>query len=185
MCPTVDLAEATFQRLQAVAKPFVDTPETVIIRLLDAHESALKERSSSVQTDDGVQLFNPHTPPDLTFTKVVKAEFCGRTLDRGDTNWNGLLDVAVRKAKAVSRSSSDLKRLIAVNFVEGAKTVEGFRFLSDVGISVQGQDSNGAWRAIHHVAQQLRCEVRVTFVWRDKESAAFPGATGQFIVRGS
>lgn len=184
MCPTVDLTEATFHRLQAVAKPFVDTPETVIIRLLNAYDSVLKEEAGSVHADDGVRQFNPHTPPDLTFTKVVGAEFCGRTLDRGDANWNGLLDAAVRKAKDAARSSADLKRLIAVNFVEGAKTVEGFRFLSDVGLSVQGQDSNGAWRAIHHVAQQLGCELKVTFVWRDKESAAFPGLTGQFIVRG-
>lgn len=56
---------------------------------------------------------------------------------------------------------------------------------TDVGLSVQGQDANGAWRAALHVAQQLRCPLKVTFIWRDnKDGAAFPGVTGQFSMPG-
>jgi hypothetical protein len=34
------------------------------------------------------------------------------------------------------------------------------------------------------VAQQLGCKLKATFIWRDKESAAFPGVTGQFLIAG-
>ena len=78
----------------------------------------------------------------------------------------------------------DLKKLVIVNFVEGEKSNEGYRFLSDVGLSVQGQDANGAWKAACHVAQQLGRELKAVFIWREKEGAAFPGVTGEFHIEG-
>jgi hypothetical protein len=73
---------------------------------------------------------------------------------------------------------------LAQPFAEGEKTSEGFRFLSDVGLSVQGQDANGAWKGACHVAQQLGCALKVTFIWRDKDEAAFPGVKGEFVIAG-
>lgn len=185
MAPSVELSPATFTRLQAHAIPLVDTIESVINRLLDAHE---KKGGTPVAGEGGessnVRQFNPQTPPGLTHTKVLAVEFDGKSLERGEANWNGLLNAAVRKAKSKAKSAADLKRMLAVNFVEGSKTDEGYRFLSDIGLSVQGQDANGAWRAARHVAEQLGCPLKVTFLWRDKEGAAFPGVTGQFSMIG-
>lgn len=185
MAPTVELSPTTFMRLQAHAVPLVDTIESVINRLLDAQEA---KGGAPVVGGDGentsIRQFNPHTPPDLTHTKVLAVEFDGAALDRGEANWNGLLNAAVRKAKSKAKSAADLKRLLAVNFIEGAKADEGYRFLSDIGLSVQGQDANGAWRAARHVAQQLDCSLKVTFLWRSKEGASFPGVTGQFSMTG-
>jgi len=181
MAPSVELSPSTFIRLQAHAVPLVDTIESVINRLLDTFET---KGGVPVAGEEGenVRQFNPHTPPDLTHTKVLAVEFDGKALERGDANWNGLLNAAVRKAKGKAKSAADLKRLLAVNFVEGSKADEGYRFLSDIGLSVQGQDANGAWRAARHVAQQVGCPLTVTFVWREKEGAAFPGAMGQFAM---
>lgn len=49
---------------------------------------------------------------------------------------------------------------------------------------VQQQAFNSAWRAACHIAQQLGCPLNATFVWRDKEDAAFPGVVGQFSIFG-
>jgi hypothetical protein len=49
---------------------------------------------------------------------------------------------------------------------------------------VQGQDANGAWKGACHVAQQLGRDVKATFIWRDKEGAAFPGVTGELHIKG-
>ena len=186
MSPSVDLSPTTFSRLQTHAVPLVDTIESVITRLLDAYEA--KSGTPIAPTDsDGdstARQFNPNTPPNLRHTKALAIEFGGKPLARGEVNWNGLLNAAVREARAKAKSSADLKKLLIVNFVEGQKSDEGYRFLSDVGISVQGQDANGAWKGACHVAQQLGCELKATFVWREKEGAAFPGTTGQFHISG-
>ncbi len=186
MSPSVDLTASTFTRLQAHAVPLVDTIESVINRLLDAYET--KGGTPVPATDDGeggnLRQFSPNTPPDLTHTKVLAIELGGKPLARGEANWNGLLNAAVRLAKAKAKSSAELKKLVSVNFVEGRKSDEGYRFLSDIGLSVQGQDANGAWRGACHVAQQLGCKLNATFIWRDKEGAAFPGVTGQFSLGG-
>src|SRR5438105_5560264 len=108
-------------------------------------------------------MFNPSTPPDLTHAKILGVSFCSETLGRGQDNWNGLLNVAVREAKARAKSPVEFKQLMIVNFVEGSKQDEGYRPLSELGISVQGQDANGAWRAVSHIAQKLGCQVSVKF----------------------
>jgi hypothetical protein len=124
--------------------------------------------------------FSANTPPDLTHTKVLAIEFDGKPLARGEANWNGLLNAAIRAARAKAKSTDELKKLVVVNIVAGRKFDEGYRFLSDIGISVQGQDANGAWR----VAQRLGCKLKATFIWREKEGAAFLGTTGQVHIGG-
>jgi hypothetical protein len=157
----VELTPTTFTRLQAHAVPLVDTIDTVINRLLDAYEGKSGTPIPAARSGDGdsIRQFNPNTPPDLTHTKVLEIEFDGKPLERGEAHWNGLLNAVVRKAKAKANSTAELKKLVVVNFVAGEKTNEGFRFLSDVGVSVQGQDANGAWKAACHVAQQLGCQL--------------------------
>jgi hypothetical protein len=182
--PSVDLSPTTFSRLQTHAVPLVDTIESVINRLLDAYEAKSgAPLAPSDSSDSGIiRQFNPSTPPDLTHTKVLAIEFGGKPLPRGEANWNGLLNAAIREAHAKAKSTVDLQKLVIVNFAEGEKSTEGYRFLSDIGISVQGQDANGAWKGASHVAQQLGFELKATFIWRGKEGAAFPGTTGQLQI---
>jgi hypothetical protein len=91
---------------------------------------------------------------------------------------DGLLNTAIRAARAKAKSAAEQKKLVIVNFVEGQKSDEGYRFLSDVGISVQGQDANGAWRGACHVAQQIGCELKTTFIWREKGRCCVSGDDG-------
>jgi hypothetical protein len=179
--PSIELSPQTFARLQAHAVPLVDNIETVISRLIDSYEAreGASVALSATDTASKVRQFNPLSPPALTHTKVLAVEFCGRPLEHRQANWNGLLNAAVREAKAHAKSTSELKQLVIIPFVEGQKTNEGYRFLSDAGISVQGQDANGAWNAACHIARKLGLALAVTFVWREKEGAAFPGVTGR------
>ncbi len=184
MSPSVELSPGTFTRLQGRAVPLVDSIETVINRLIDYYES--KEGAPDSATTPGkhenIRQFNPSAPPDLTHTKVLEIEFRGKSLEQGQKNWNGLLNAAVRAAKSAAKSTAEFKKLLVVNFVDGQKNDEGYRYLSDVGISVQGQDANGAWKGACHIAQQLGYPLTTTFVWREKDGAAFPGMTGRLTV---
>jgi hypothetical protein len=185
--PSIELSSQTFARLQALAVPLVDNPETVINRLIDFFEGR-EGAPSPVSGDRGggggdkIRQFSPVSPPHLTHTKVLAVEFCGKPLEHREANWNGLLNAAVREAKARAKSAAELKQLVIIPFVDGQKTNEGYRFLSDIGISVQGQDSNVSWKAARHIAQKLGLQLSVTFEWREKEGAAFPGVTGRLSI---
>ena len=184
MAPSIELSAQTFARLQAHAVPLVDNIETVISRLIDFYETkdGAPVPPSAGGGTEKVRQFNPASPPSLTHTKVLTIEFCGKPLDHGQANWNGLLNAVVRVAKARAKSASELKQLVIIPFVDGHKVDEGYRVLSDIGISIQGQDANGAWKAAYHIAQRLGLKLVATFVWREKEGAAFPGVTGRLSV---
>ncbi len=183
MTPSVELTPDTFKRLQTHAVPLVDTIESVINRMIDAYEKN-SASSSHGEGGQGARKFNPSAPPDLTHAKILGVAFCGKPLGRGQDNWNGLLNAAVKEAKARSKSTAEFKKLMVVNYMEGKKHDEGFRPLPGTDISVQGQDANGAWRGAYHIAQQLGCSLSVKFAWREKQGAAFPGVTGQLSVEG-
>ena len=182
MPPSVELSSATFSRLQNHAVPLVDTIETVINRLIDAYETKGNTPSQGSGGETKIKVFNPSAPPDLTHTKVLSAMVNGSTLGHGQDNWNGVLNAVVHLAWAQASSTDAFKKLMAVNFVDGQKTDEGYRFLADLGISVQGQDANGAWRGVAHIAKKLGLPVTVTFAWREKAGAAFPGVTGSLAL---
>lgn len=185
MPPSVELSLPVFARLQTHAVPLVDTIETVIVRLIDAYEQQGKSSlSGDSGNGQGVRVFNPNTPPNLTHAKILGVTFCGKPLGRGQDNWNGLLNAAVREARAKAETDAEFEALMIVNHVKGEKTDEGYRPLPGTGISVQGQDANGAWRAVCHIAQGLGCQLSAKFAWREKEGAAFPGVTGQMSVPG-
>ncbi len=181
MVPSVELSPQTFSRLQRHAVPLVDSIETVIARLIDSYESRDGAPVPAAADAGGtVRQFNPLSPPNLTHTKVLSIEFCGQALERKQARWNGLLDAAVRVAKSRAKSATELKQFVTIPFIDGQKVDEGYRYLPDLGISVQGQDANGAWRAACHTAQKLGLALVVTFIWREKEGAAFSGITGRF-----
>ncbi len=49
--PDISLSQAAFERLQRHAKPFVDTPETVILRALDALEQTTGQPAPEESAD--------------------------------------------------------------------------------------------------------------------------------------
>lgn len=181
--PHIEISPATFARLQRHAVPLVDTIDSVINKWGDAFENghAVVAEPKPVVVPPASRSFDAASPPDLTHTKVLSAKLDGASLAKG-ANWNGLLKQAIRLARKQAKSADDLKRLLIVNYVVGKKDDEGFEYLADADLSVQGQDAKGAWRGLAHIAQQLGIGVEVIFMWRHKDKAAFPGETGRLAV---
>ena len=180
MSHQIELSDATFARLQKLAVPLVDNTEGVINKLADFYERehpAQANLKKVAPTAEGPRPFSADAPPDLTHTKVLSVELAGTPLAK--TNWHGLLFEIIRRARDRLSGQDDARRLIIVKFVHGKKEEEGYRFIPEVGLSVQGQDANSAWRGAYHIAQQLGIAVDVEFLWRVKEGAAFPGETGR------
>jgi hypothetical protein len=100
-------------------------------------------------------------------------------------NWNGLLEETLRQAMKEVKDFDRLRGVCPINLVKGKKTDEGYSHLSDINVSVQGQDANGACRGIVTAAQALGFEVNIGFVWRHKEGAAFPGERARLSIPAS
>ncbi|MBP1468624.1 hypothetical protein EYB53_023120 [Candidatus Chloroploca sp. M-50] len=179
MMPVIRIPDPLYKRLQNLAVPFEDTPITVIERLVEEYESRQDKKSSlSSANDVEPQNFNPVEPPDLRHTRVIYASFNGEILR--SPNWNGILDAAHITAYKQGLSPEALVRLTLSNAEKGEKTDNGFHFLPEISMSIQGVDANLAWRNTLHLAKHIKVPVEVHFEWRDKEGAAYPGEIGKF-----
>jgi hypothetical protein len=181
--PQINVQDQTFERMQRHAKPFVDTPDTIINLALDALEQSGSHTSvSAADSTKAERRIDPRVLPSLTHTKVLEATIDGETIAKA--NWNSLLDEMLRRSMKQVGAFDKLKQLCPVNIVKGRKDDEGYTHLSDINVSVQGQDANGACRAVVTAAQGLGIAVDIGFMWRHKEGAAHPGERARLQVAG-
>jgi hypothetical protein len=186
MTPQINVSQSLFSQLQAIAEPFVDTPETVIQKCVEfylsnatAHKTTTKA-SDSPSPPGGPMVFQPDNPPDLTFTRPMSIELEGKTFDKGTLYWNPLLFELVRMAGIKGVKGDQLKQMLLCNFVDGeADASQGYRYIKEAGLSVQGQAANPAWKTIYHLVRTLGLSLDVVFIWDDKPKAAFPGKTAR------
>lgn len=184
---TAEISDATNSRLQAIAIPLVDTHDSVIGRLLD-HWEATKSNSprfvkpgQPINTlGDGTMQFDPANPPSLAFTSCIQIVISGEQLAKGDTYWNTMMYHMIRTVKKQKNFDSDMifSMLSIANAEVGIKEDNGYKFLPDVGISVQGQDSNAAFRQAYILAVLNGIKFSVHFNWQNNEKAAYPNLRG-------
>lgn len=172
--PEITINTKTYERLQRHAKPFVDTPDTVINLALDALDQLSGRRATSNgAAAEPERRVDPRLLPSLTHTKVLDASIDGELIPKA--NWNLLLDEILRRAMKRLGSFENLRKLCPVNMVKGHKEGEGYSYLPDIDVSVQGQDANAACRTVVTAAQGLGIALDIGFMWRPKEGAAHPG----------
>ena len=177
----IEISDELFARMQAFAAPLIDTQETIISRALAALEAGSPTGSDDAGT---IKAFNPAAPPSLSHTTPRRMVLAGRLLPRSETYWNSLMLAVIRLAHQVGLTPKQIHVALNVNSVMGEKAFNGYKFLSDVGISVQGQDANSAWRQAYELAAIIGVSVEVEFSWQNTPKAAMPGATGRFTVGG-
>jgi hypothetical protein len=184
MSPMIQLTDSTYRRLQARAMPFTDTEESVIVRLLDDTEKAMRGNDSapvvvpsfrsSLASSDGARVVDPNNPSDLSHTKVITANFGSRTGDK----WNELVSIAHEEALHKLGSFDGVRSASISAISNGNRDDSGFHFQPKLGFSIQYVDANHAWKHVLALAKRLGVKVEVKFLWRDKKGAAFPGEYG-------
>ena len=180
--PDITVEQTTFARLQSHALALVDTADTVVKRALDALD-ALEGRghekpgANPMQVDHEVDL---RQLPDVTHTKVLAARVEGEEVEK--PNWNRLLDRVVVLAMRKAGSFEQLNRMCPVNMVPGKKTNEGYHYLSEIDVSVQGLSAKEACGALVEIARRSGTDLEITFLWRDKDGAEHPGDTGRLTM---
>ena len=172
----VDIEQSTFERLQRHARPLVDTPDSVIVRALDALDQSEPTQERSVEA----MTFGPSRPlPDVKHTRMLAASIDGRPVT---SNWNNVLRHMLIRAKEHYGDFEQLRRRCAVNIVPQAKDDDGYVHLPEAGLSYQGVNANAAANAMVALAKDIGVSLDVDFEWRDKEQAANPGHRGRIQV---
>src|SRR6266496_1209550 len=179
MMPVVRIPDPVFERLQAIATPFVDTPASVIEKLLDFYAAnqgtaPLGRAQSTLPSRPTVPRLDPDTPPELLHSRVLSAEFDGRRA----ANWNELMMLAHRHAMGRLKSLEVLRAATMANVVSGRRSDSGFHYQPEINASIQNVDSNHAWRYSLHLAKRLGVPIRAAFEWRHRKGASRPGEQG-------
>ncbi|MBG6206264.1 hypothetical protein IWQ49_000911 [Labrenzia sp. EL_126] len=181
--PQISISQATFERLQKHAVPLVDDIESVINKLIDQADTGDIKPPQPLAGDVKTHSIDPRDIPSLTHTKVLHAAIGGKTLQKN--NWNAAFDEILSLAAKQVDGYEALPKLCPANMVKGRKETDGYSYLPDIDISVQGQDANAACRAIVTLARHLGIEIDITFMWRPKEKATFPGERGRLFMPGA
>jgi hypothetical protein len=190
MMPQINISQPLFAKLQSIAEPFVDTPETAIAKAIEfyiSYHKSLGEGNAKavVPPDPNVMVCLPDAPPDLSFTKPVSIELNGKKSPKQMLYWNPLLFQLVRLAGEKVKTIDELKQMLLCNYVDGQGDEKiGYHFIPEAKLSVQGQAANPAWKSIFHLAKELGVTLDVTFVWEQKPKAAYPGKTGTMKIAG-
>jgi hypothetical protein len=104
--PLYEISDATIGRLNRHAKPFVDTLDAIINKMADAYEAGLRDSNDGSGVANGPVVgieppatsYNPASPPDLTYTKLLSATLNGVIVAKR-VNWNGLLKQMITRKK--------------------------------------------------------------------------------------
>ncbi|MGR4000190.1 MAG: hypothetical protein OD811_00115, partial [Alphaproteobacteria bacterium] len=114
--------ESTYERLQRYAKPFEDTPDSVLNRVLDELE---KSEGATVVEESSYneRRIDPWRLPNLTHTKILKARIDGKDMER--PKWNPLLERIIVIAMKRLSDFKKVQELCSANMVRGSKTEDG------------------------------------------------------------
>ncbi len=183
----IEIPEPLLKRLQKHAIPFIDTnPVSVIERWADFYEQHNQEKidfkadskkanlkQSPIEIPHGVRQFDPKRPPSLLHTRVF-GEFAGTPF----SNWNDLLRIAHIRAFKETRSFEELRKITRAQTKKGSYSDEGYKFVPEIGISIQGVDADHAWEYALRLAIHLKVLVKAEIEWRHNDKAAYPGERG-------
>lgn len=101
---------------------------------------------------------------------------------RGQTYWNNIMQKATRRAALAGKSTEDIFMNSTAHVSMEELFDNGFKFIPEAGISIQGQNSDNAWKQILAMAELGGFPVSVEFRWQQNDDAAYPGQSGLLAV---
>lgn len=180
--PSILLSETAFAELKSLAEPFVDTPESLTARLI--HEEVVRRgiqaktagKDGNVAPGDTPIRLNPISHENLAHTRLISATLDGQEIYR--PKWNGLMENVHILARKRLGSFDAVCRASGARLREGRYEEEGFKYLPEADLSIQGVDANLSWDHSLKLARTVGVSVQVIFEWREKEAAVLPGKRG-------
>jgi hypothetical protein len=174
----IEISSKALNYLKSLAEPFVDTPESVIDRIIEEH--AQVRASINGKPSNGLAIsstskntFSFESLPQMYFTKIEKVEMDGRIVNVN--TWNGLVEEVIRTCVTKGYDSEEVRRKLRANTVAGRNEDLGFRHVTQAGFSFQGLDAMRACEAALGLARDCGVPLTVHFIWRQNAKAFRPG----------
>jgi hypothetical protein len=181
MMPVVRLNDATFADLKSISTWIgTDTPSQTIDKLV---VEMMKELDLERDFEDVAETSGPESKateferaPGLTFTRVISATIDGKEVHK--PNWATLLLEAIAAIKSKGIGGDDLAKELEVPASKSRLNTQGYTYHQNLGISVQGQSAQDAWKEVNRIADKWKVPVKVHFQWRHNPKAQHPGKEG-------
>lgn len=177
MMPVIRLSDATFTELKAIATWLsAKTPSETIDRLV---REKLDQLGLERDTADESELGSDHEvmkfdkAPGLSFTRLTAAKIGGVPVKK--MNWANLLLEMIASLKAKGLLGRTLVGELQVPAKTFQYSSDGYKYHPELGISVQGQSAQDAWKEIERIANKWAIPVEVKFQWRQNKNAQHPG----------
>ncbi|WP_144096733.1 T4SS efffector SepA family protein [Croceicoccus sediminis] len=184
----ISVKRRNLERLGAFVTGFGKTADDAIEAVLGIAEScdchSTTRLSDSVESSGEVRLrdCDSSSPPSLKHTTILSAQVNGTSMPRGQNYWNNVMHEATRQAAKTGKSTEEIFEHSTANVSLGERSDNGFKFISEAGISIQGQNSDNAWKQIDAMAKLADFQVEVEFRWQQQDDAAFPGQIGRLYL---
>lgn len=179
MSPTIILSDIADAKLKLLAEPFKDTRESLIEGLIDAEldrKGISPNGSGRTRTaNDHALRLNPDSHENLAHARLISAVVDGRPVLRA--KWNSMLEYLHVLGRKRMGSFEKLDGVSRARLRKGRYEQDGYKYLHEADLSIQGVDANLAWDRSLGLARALGVPIEVKFEWRQKEGAAHPGAT--------
>ena len=169
----IKIEQDTFRRLEQHARPLEDA-DAVINKALDAFEERLQETGTTPRKYKNI---SERDIPDLTHTKVIKASIDGVPVQ--SPRWRYVLDQMLILAGKRNYDASQIGKMFSLNVEPGRRTDNGYTYLKEINISVQGTSANKTCQAMIQAARQLELVIDIQFQWRNNDKAERPGEFGR------
>jgi hypothetical protein len=180
MMPVVRLNDATFADLKTLATWLsTETPsQTIDVIVAQTMRKLDLERDVDEATDDGEadDVLEFRTTPGLAFTRVLNATVDGQGLPKA--NWASLLLSVIAAVKSQGLAVDELVKILDIPASRSKLSTQGYTFHQHLGISIQGQSAQDAWKECERLAAKFQVPVEVQFQWRDNPKAQHPGRQG-------
>ena len=179
----LEVTPDTYQRLVNLITSFKDTPESVLIKLLDHYE---KQHYPKIKSDNPttnkkpIENYGPEIIPKLRFAKLLDAKFNETEPDK--INWNVLVQLALVNVMNECKEVNELRRISNANVVNFQKEDEGYKYVTSHMFSFQGVNAVNAAEIVRRCADFLGCAAYFEFQWRENTQAYDPGARGKVII---
>lgn len=170
----IEISDALFKRLQEQAVPFVDTPESVIMRALDALQFGTAEvtKTGKLRRFRGIKEI-----PSVRHTRIIRAEFGCRVVT---DNWASLLRETLIYSSRLLGEINQLFEITTLNIVAGIGIKEkGFEYIPEIGCSFQRCDADQTLRHLAGLCDELDLIMKINFEWRQDDKATYPGEKGE------
>ncbi len=187
MMPVIRLNDATFAELKTISTWLsTSTPTETIDKLVREKLDALGlerdiDDEPEVISDRPSMQFDK--TPGLSFTRLISAKIGGIVVKK--VNWASLLVEMIAAIKAKGFSSEKLVTELQVPSRARAYSDEGFKYYPELGISIQGQSAQDAWKETERLAKKWKISVEAQFQWRLNDKAQHPGRVGSLRVGGN